>query len=218
MKPTPSQASLVQSLATVSASLAATIASSQAATVQITLTDKKLTMTSNSLHADVTGDLIADIAIAGVDQKISGTWKGVRVLINGGGLKASYSGYGAKFIVDAQFANGGAGASVTQHFTARNIKYLNPINFTDSRINGGASTRGYLEVNAFNSSSTDHTIALTRLVFDNASTTLAAGGLSTSTVYSAFVPVTVVPEPSTSFGLLALGAGGLLIRRRRQEA
>ena len=112
----------------------------------------------------------------------------------------------------ARFAASGVGVATQTGEVVNNIKYLNPIYFSDASINGGASTQGYLEVNAFNSSKTDHTIALTRLVFDDASLTLGIAGLSTSATYTEFVP-----EPS-SFAMLALGAGGLLARRRRQAA
>jgi hypothetical protein len=90
--------------------------------------------------------------------------------------------------------------------------YLNPITFSDARINGGATTSGWLEVNAFNTSTTDHTVQLTRLIFDDASTTrpVFAEIPGTQTEWAA------VPEPS-SLGLLALGAGGLALRRSRSR-
>jgi hypothetical protein len=51
---------------------------------------------------------------------------------------------------------------------------LIPVTFTDSRINRGAATNGYVEVRSFNVSSTEHTVALVRLVFDDASTIVPA--------------------------------------------
>jgi PEP-CTERM motif len=212
MKTPATKSTRTQSLATVSASLAATVAGTHAATVQITLTGNNLTNTTNSLNADVTGDGTNDFTIAFVNQG-----SGVASFdLNANRLKAEFSGP-ASFSVDAQFAAGGVGkAQSFAYFATRNIKYLNPITFTDARINGGASTQGYLEVNAFNSSYWSHTVALTRLVFDDASTTLGTGGLSTSSTYTEWTPA-VVPEPS-SLALLALGAGGLAVRRRRQVA
>ena len=97
--------------------------------------------------------------------------------------------------------------------SARNIKYLNPVTFTDSRINGGLPTDGYLEVNSIAAGSTANSVTLTRFVFDDASTTRPTG-VSTTTPYT---PAVLIPEPS-SLTLLALGAGGLLARRNRKKA
>ena len=214
---TPSKPRLVQSLATASGALAASVAATQASTVQITLTGNKLTTSINTLNADLTGDGTADIAFGSPGQRIAGHSPGVSFQLNGIGsrLRAQFNtGSGGSYAVQAEFAGGGKGTIFENGGPKHDIKYLNPITFTDARINGGASTQGYLEVNAFNTSKTLHTIALTRLVFDNASTTLGTGGLSTSATYTTFVAV-AVPEPSSFFGLLALGAGGLLARRRQ---
>jgi len=219
----------VKSLATVSAALAATTASSQSATVQITLTGNQLSRSGSTLNADLTGDGTNDINI-NIGGGIFGS-ELAAVDINSNRLLAHrsiqynthsdnsgniFSTSSEKFKVVARFANGGVGVASQSDLSLRNIKYLNPIYFSDARINGGVSTRGYLEVNAFNSSSTSQTVALSRLVFDDASTSLSTSGLSTSDTYREFVPA-AVPEPS-SFGLLALGAGGLLARRRRRQA
>jgi hypothetical protein len=59
-------------------------------------------------------------------------------------------------------------------------------------------------------------VTVNRLVFDDA-TGDAISGLSVShAAYAEYVPA-AVPEPS-GLGLLALGAGGLLARRRRAMA
>src|SRR5690606_1758897 len=52
---------------------------------------------------------------------------------------------------------------------------LVPVTFTDARINGGQPTHGLLEVRAFSTSQTEHTVRLVRLVFDDASTAAPAG-------------------------------------------
>ena len=117
--------------------------------------------------------------------------------------------------MDARFDAifGGVGESVSVGAGVQSTSYLNPITFTDSRINGGAATEGWLQVNAFNTSATDHTVELSRLIFDDASATRPtfASIPGTQTEFSA------VPEPS-SLGLLALGVGGLLLRRSRAKA
>jgi hypothetical protein len=89
---------------------------------------------------------------------------------------------------------------------------LVPLQFTDGRI--GVGTRsGWLDVTA-TASSTLYEVRIHRLIFDDASTTAPTGLTSASTGIPEW---SAVPEPS-SLGLLALGAGGLIARRRRQAA
>jgi hypothetical protein len=88
---------------------------------------------------------------------------------------------------------------------------MNPITFSDTKINGGLPTEAWLQVNAFNTSLTSHTVELARLIFDTESTTRPVFGA---------IPggqtewVAAVPEPGSNLALLALGAGGLTLRRR----
>ena len=192
--------------------LAATTASSQAAVVQITLTGNKIsTNGGNQLVADVTGDIVDDVVFAGGVYGVGGA----SVEIGGGVFKGVWArpfvipGF---FSVDADFAGGGVNGVGLQ---SRSI--LNPITFTDWRINGGAQTNGWLQVNAFNTSATDHTVELARLIFDNASTTAPTGLTSASTGITEW-QISAVPEPGSNLALLALGAGGLTLRRRLKRA
>jgi hypothetical protein len=199
-------------LGTLAASAAAS--SSQAALVQITLSGNQVSSNNgNNLVADITGDSLPDLVFANV-QRRPGFYPAASVQINGGLVFASSSGSAAQG--DAQFAVGGIGVAATQiQSSGINIKYLNPITFSDSRINGGSATQGYLEVNSRVVRGSTASVVLTRLVFNDASTTLPGSGLGTGTTYTEWTPV---PEPS-SLGLLALGAGGLLARRRvKREA
>ena len=192
------------------------VGTGHAATVQITLTGNMISTNGGiQLLGDLTGDGTADVVFANplirLPSTAGGYADGVRVTILGAIVRASP---GSRYYLRAQFANGGVGIEGTVYaYVPGSINYLNPITFTDARINGGATTNGYLQVNAFNTSRSNHTVALTRLVFDDAST-IAPTGLSTGTTYTPWV---VIPEVS-SLGLLALGAGGLAFRRNRKQA
>lgn len=195
------------------AAAAAAVSSASGATVQITLSGNQITATTgNSLNADVTGDSIDDLLLT-VPQAITHFYnKGAFVMVNGNQLGASSFIGSSNISGDAQFAGGGVGVpTANSAFGGFNIKYLNPVTFTDASINGGAATQGFLEVNSFVVPDTQAALVFTRLVFDDASTTLAPGGVSTGTNYNEFV---AVPEVN-AFSLLSLGAGGLILRRRR---
>ena len=190
--------------------------------MQITLTGNKISTTGNQLVADLTGDNVDDLQfgsgfsnafIAGVDIINGQTW-------GGGYVFGMFSEYHGRFAVRARIGDvGGVGAGIAEvgaAVTPQSISYLNAIRFTDSRINGGQQTTGWLQVNAFNTSSSNHTVELSRLIFDDASTTRP--GFASIPGAQTEWGVSAVPEASTSLGLLALGAGGLTLRRRLKRA
>jgi hypothetical protein len=95
--------------------------------------------------------------------------------------------------------------------------YLNPITFTDQRINSGSPTEAWLEVNAFNTSATSHTVELSRLIFDDASTVRPS--FNTIPGVQTEWQVSAVPEPSGFAATsLLLGAAGLIRRRKARAA
>jgi hypothetical protein len=67
-------------------------------------------------------------------------------------------------------------------------------------------------------------VQIHRLIFDKDSTTAPTGVAYTDDAHTEFGSsgggggTSAVPEASTSLGLLALGAGGLLTRRRQKRA
>ena len=191
--------------------LAATTASSQAATVQITLTGNKISTTGgNQLNADLTGDTASDVSFTSTNVRPALAF--VSVWVGGEYVSAARAPDGVYF-VRAAFGEGNVGLSAFTGPIPTEARSLNAITFTDSRVNGGVATQGWMEVWAYNTSATDHTVELTRLIFDDASTTRPAF----ASIPGAQTEWGAVPEPS-SLGLLALGAGGLLLRRSRAKA
>jgi hypothetical protein len=87
--------------------------------------------------------------------------------------------------------------------------------FNDSDINGGATTFGRLDLTVSHYGG-EFKVQVHRLIFDDQSTTaptVLPSDLDDIPVWTR----SSVPEPS-SLALLALGAGGLLARRRRAQA
>ena len=174
-----------------------------AATVQITFNGSYISSTGgNQLDTDIGDDGSSDIrglAFASIAFAYVGN---TTVGIATGGFGKSGAIAGA---VDVR----GAG---NQGVTATALKR---VSFTDSNVRGGLQTTGYVHVTAEASASGEKKVTLNRLIFDDA-TGGDITGLNVNTTYATYV-ASAVPEPS-SLGLLALGAGGLLARRRRAMA
>ena len=105
---------------------------------------------------------------------------------------------------------------------------LLPFSLTDPNVaSNQANTNALLELEAFNQSSTDQTVALLAVFYDTSdnntpgltidSTTGAITGAFSNVGSSNNGVFTPTPEPS-GLALLALGAGGILARRQRRKA
>jgi hypothetical protein len=190
--------------------LAATTASSQAATVQITLSGNKISsIGGDQIKADLTGD--GDDEFGFIFRSVNTQAAVFRGYPARGGAVI----YGVAFFSPNSFGVA-VGGPLDMGIGLRSPQEkLLSLRFSDAGINGGDVTEGWLQVRAFSVSETNHTVELTRLIFDDASTTRPefTSIPDTQTEWSP----TVIPEPS-SFALLGLGAAGVLARRRRQAA
>jgi hypothetical protein len=170
-----------------------------AATVQISFANNVVSLSSGLTNfvPDLTGDEVADVA-----GYTSGTWIGLFGIVTTNKLGEALSSSGRVFLGEDT-----EGQSSTD-------RALVAFTFSDERINNSVVTSGFLDLEGFSSTGTSASLKIHRLIFDDSSTT-APGGLTTST--TGLSEWSAVPEPS-SLGLLALGAGGLLVRRRRSQA
>lgn len=179
------------SLASMAAGAAALGSPAAASTVQITLVDNFFSSNADSLDADLTGNMAIDLPglngnftsrVLSTNTYLGFTSKqryyGVAV------ISTSFRRIGAAAFQKSTFngvpgsANGYRATVGTMYSKGPGLldrQDLIPVPFTDSRINNGAETNGLLEVRAFNSSKTEHTVQLLRLVFDDASTAEPSG-------------------------------------------
>lgn len=202
--------------------LAAAGAATQAnaATVQITFNGSYISTTGgNHLVTDFGGDTSADI------NGFAGTTAGGVFAVVGdstrGGLGQARGGYNptpfaSGFILGvvggipyATFIGGATSASATLRAWAE-------VTFSDDNIRGGLVTKGYLDLTTFANQPGEKRVTVNRLIFD-VDTGGTIGGLNVLSTYTPY-EISAVPEASTSLGLLALGAGGLLTRRRQKRA
>lgn len=153
---------------------------------------------------------------------------------------------GSQYYVRRRFGllNGVASGPGPGYYTGTTPQTLSgfvTLNFSHNLINGGQQTAGLVQIEISNINQTSHRIEAQRLIFEDVGATGTANAdvntllldnllvhpsvgpqlLTTSTELTEFGTVengvlTVVPEPS-SVALLALGAGGLITRRRRES-
>ena len=201
------------------------------ATVQITFANNYVSSSAGTTNflADLTGDTLDDLfGVAGLSYGGPG-----------GGPFALVAAIGSSFaLAMARAADSGSGALLgllgdgwfgtvarTQPFDwvplaagvdgfirGLTVPYMR---FNDSDINGGATTFGRLDLTVSHYGG-EFKVQVHRLIFDDQSTTaptVLPSDLDDIPVWTR----SSVPEPS-SLALLALGAGGLLARRRRAQA
>jgi len=227
-------------LLTGTAALAAvSTASSQGALVQINLSNNQISAFSNTLNADLTGDLTDDVTFTGEANffspfmmpmvsmiPISTTAFGAMIstTFTFPGNPGTYSG---EVRINGQLArgfnqvdsNGGPTSSVAvaPGGTPGGLGIETggiTLTFSDPGIFGGATTTAFLEVVA-EGTPANAGVTLTRLVFDDGVGAPVIPSSANVVGQGAFPDY--VPEPS-SLALLALGAGGLTFRRQRKKA
>ena len=177
------------------------------ATVQISFTNNYVSSSTDltSLVSDLTGDGVPDV----VGWVNAGMWsRGVGLRMGDVGVNEIGRAYGFNQESNVARVVGGVGA-VGAGVTVNLVQ----ISFQDHRINGGSYSQFWIDLTA-TAAVGEYKVQINRLIFDDASTTAPTGLTSASTGIQEW---SAVPEPS-SLGLLALGAGGLLTRRRRAMA
>lgn len=205
--------------------LAAAGAATQAnaATVQITFTGSHFSTTGNQLVADFGGDGRPDI---GVFKSFSTSFSSIRldgiridgrpaVVAKAYRFNSSTTSGALNRIAGAMVGDKSDSSSGTQSASSV-VRAFAPIFFTDENIRSGKTTVGYLQIEASAMNPGEVRFDVSRLIFDDA----AGGpieGLQVGNSAFAEYRTNTIPEPS-SLGLLALGAGGLLARRRRAMA
>ena len=214
-------------MARATAVVAAATPHTQAQTAQISLINNQLdSVSGNNLTLDITdGNLFGSVYYA-VRNALEARAT-LRINAKRNSLTAFFSNSEHLF-----YAHVNGSVNVAHYGVGIQRAYgLVPFTLTDPNVAGGqANTDALLEVEAFNQSSSDQTVSLLAVFYPESGNTTpsltinnATGaitgsytnvGSSNDGVYTA-----AVPEPAcSSLALLALGAGGILARRRLKKA
>ena len=175
------------------------------ATVQISFTNNVVSSATGTTNfmADLTGDSVDDVGSRGAVLSSFAYVSGVAM--------AGRTALGAKNYV--QFGVLDRAFTATANLLSR--RRLVPVTFNDDQI--GVGTRsGFLDASATAVGSL-YEVQIHRLIFDDASATAPSGVAYEDPAYPAW-QVSAVPEPGSNLALLALGAGGLTLRRRLKRA
>ena len=192
---------IVGALATAGASAA------NGATVQITFNNSFISSTAGKqLDTDFGGDGVAEgfnamtgIGYARIYAGGFGYLGSARQALNNAGVAYGFAAVGGVYAI------GAPGGSAT-------VSRVTLFSITDDNVRGGLPTVGWLDVTATGRVSGEQgRVEWHRFIFDDTTGVAPVGVSNADTAYPEYV---AVPEPS-SLGLLALGAGGLLARRRR---
>lgn len=138
-----------------------------AETVQILQIDNFFSSSTDSLKSDLTGDNTPDLpGLVGGLYRFSSYGVYVNYISAGSALKRIGR---ARYDTSVSIFGVGVGSAPgnTQSTAAVKVGLVSVV-FTDSRINGGAETNGFIEVRAENENATQHNIAILRLIFDDA--------------------------------------------------
>ena len=187
-----------------------------AATVQITFNNSFVSTTSGitALDTDFGGDNVGDIR-GGVFPRTGGLTATVATMGNTFFGPPNWVGRGGGNGVKgfAWLPGMGTGSAAGGVATRSGI-----VSFTlvDAAVRTGAPTAGWVDLTATGRSAGEFgRVDVYRFIFDDASGVAPTGVSHASGAFPEYVAA--VPEPS-GLGLLALGAGGLLARRRRAMA
>jgi hypothetical protein len=185
-------------MAGATAATAAGVTASQASTITINLVNNYIDPFGDSLNADLTGDGHPDLTI--VNAYYAGANR-ANVTLNGVGAFCHYDVtqrfYGT-MVLGSRVASYFGPDSTSPAFGTPSLMGSIPIFFKDLHINGGAPTRGLLEVTV-----DPFEIQLDSITYT--STTLDQR-------------VSSIPDQGSSLALLAMGAGGILALRRWRTA
>jgi hypothetical protein len=181
-----------------------------AATVQISFNNSFISSTlGNQLDTDFGGDLVADI-LGTLLGPLDGVY--LRMMPNGSlGQADEFNGLGLVILGGLGVHWGVGGADVV-------LRGLVSFTLVDQLVRAGAPTLGWLDVTATGRAAGElGRMEVHRFIFDDAGST-APTGLTTASTGIPEWQVSAVPEPGSNLALLALGAGGLTLRRRLKRA